>query len=122
MQNSLRVAGTATEDTAGVTRELFDVAARTRTPIGAMADLYRSAGLAASELGVSQQQVMELTARSSLSARDGAARGEAELRRLGIDLSKLTAAELERLDVFAGAWPDDGTVVNAAAIYAVLGK
>jgi hypothetical protein len=52
----------------------------------------------------------------------GAARGEAGLRRLGIDLSKLTDAELSRLKTLARAWPDDGTVVNAAAIYALIGE
>jgi hypothetical protein len=43
------------------------------------------------------------------SALAGAARGEAEMRRLGIDLSKLTDAELSRLETLARAWRDDGT-------------
>ena len=51
-----------------------------------------------------------------------AARGEVELRRLGIDLGKLSTAELDRLEMLAGAWPDDGTAVPAAAVWACLGR
>ena len=45
-----------------------------------------------------------------------AARGAAQLRRLGIDLGKVSNDELDRLKMLAGAWPDDGTVVPAAAV------
>jgi hypothetical protein len=53
---------------------------------------------------------------------EGAARGAAELQRLGIDLGKLSNAELGRLEMLAGTWPDDGTMVPAAAIWACLGR
>ena len=53
---------------------------------------------------------------------EGAARGAAELRRLGIDLGKLSNDELSRIEMLAGVWPDDGTVVNAAAVWACLGR
>jgi tape measure domain-containing protein len=61
VQNALRVAGVGTEELSEVTTRLFDVASRTRAPIAAMADLYRATGLAATELGLSQQEILEIT-------------------------------------------------------------
>jgi hypothetical protein len=63
-----------------------------------------------------------LASRPAPAAQDGAVRGAAELRRLGIDLGKLTNAELDWLELLAGAWPDDGTKIPAGAVYAVLGS
>ena len=48
--------------------------------------------------------------------------GVAELRRLGIDLSKLSYDELDRLEMLAGAWPPESGAVPAAAIWACLGS
>ena len=45
-----------------------------------------------------------------------------ELQRLGIDLGKLTNAELDRLEALVSAWPDDDTLVAAAVVYACFGK
>ena len=47
---------------------------------------------------------MNRTTEKHLAALDGV---EA-LARLGIDLSKLSNDELDRLEMLAGAWPDDG--------------
>ena len=53
---------------------------------------------------------------------DGAARGAAELGRLGIDLGKLSNDELDRLGMLAGAWPPESGAIPAAAIWACLGR
>ena len=61
VQNRLRVAGVASEDMAAATAEIFDIAQRTRTPVGELAQLYARVSLAADSLGISQRQTAEFT-------------------------------------------------------------
>ena len=53
---------------------------------------------------------------------EAAARGRAALQQLGVNLSKLTNDELARIEMLVNTWPDDGTAIPAAAIWACLGR
>jgi hypothetical protein len=55
-------------------------------------------------------------------APDHAARGQAALAAIGVDLARLSNAELDRLEVLAGTWPEGSTEIPVAAIWAFLGK
>lgn len=61
MANSLRVLGLEGQQVTDRLAEIGDVAARTRTPIESMAQLYQRTSIAAKELGVSQEQIMGFT-------------------------------------------------------------
>jgi hypothetical protein len=59
--------------------------------------------------------LLEGTAVARRSERDLAAeRAVTEMARLGIDLGKLSTAELRRLEVLAMTWPDDASASLAA--------
>jgi tape measure domain-containing protein len=58
VQNALRITGTATEELAAATRELFDIATRTRTPIEGIAELYQRLSISSRDLGIDQQQLL----------------------------------------------------------------
>ena len=61
VQNQLRVAGVESQNLAAATEEIFDIATRTRTPVEQMAELYSRVSVAASELGISQQEAFQFT-------------------------------------------------------------
>lgn len=61
VQNRLRTVTQGTEQLNVVTEELFAISNRTRSSFAATAEVYARVGLAARDLGVSQQQLLEFT-------------------------------------------------------------
>lgn len=61
VQNRLRTVTDGTAELAVVTEELFNIANRTRGSYEATAELFARVGLAAKELGVNQQQLLDFT-------------------------------------------------------------
>lgn len=79
IQNRLRTVTTGTAQLAVVTDELFQIANRTRQSFEGTAELYSRLGLAAKELGVNQQQLLEFTeSLNQAVALSGASATEAE--------------------------------------------
>lgn len=60
-QNRLKLVTTDTRNLAAVTRELFDIANRTRQSYESTATLYSRVALSAKDLGVSQKQLLQFT-------------------------------------------------------------
>lgn len=61
IQNRIRVVTETEQELVQVTEELFEVAQRTRSAFSATTELYSRVSLAARDLGISQQQVLEFT-------------------------------------------------------------
>ena len=59
ISNAVRLATDSAEDFSLVQGELFDIAERTRAPIGAVADLYQKLTISANELDASQQELLD---------------------------------------------------------------
>lgn len=61
VQNRLRTVTDGTEELTVVTQQLFEISNRTRLSFESTAELYARVGLAARELGLSQQQLLQFT-------------------------------------------------------------
>lgn len=61
IQNRLRTVTTGTEELGAVTEELFQISNRTRSSFAATAEVYARVGLAARDLGVSQDRLLTFT-------------------------------------------------------------
>ena len=60
-ENRLRLTATSAANVEGVQRRLFEVARRSRTEFTAVADIYSRTALSARNLGLSQQEVLDIT-------------------------------------------------------------
>lgn len=60
-ENRLRLTATSTANMEGVQQRLFEVAQRSRTEFSAVADIYSRTALSARNLGLSQQEVLDIT-------------------------------------------------------------
>jgi len=58
ISNSVRLATSSASEQARVQTQLFDIAQRTRAPIGAVADLYQKLSLSQSDLGASGEEML----------------------------------------------------------------
>jgi tape measure domain-containing protein len=67
-ENRLRLTATSAANVEKVQQSLFDVARRSRTEFGAVADVYSRTALSARNLGISQQEVLDITESLSKSA------------------------------------------------------
>jgi tape measure domain-containing protein len=60
-ENRIRLTATSTANMEGVQQALFEVAKRSRTEFSAVADVYTRTALSARRLGISQQEVIDIT-------------------------------------------------------------
>jgi len=114
MTNGLRVLGLSGEQAADRLSDIADIAARTRTPLEATAQLYQRVSIAAGELGANQQQVLRFTENVGLAlAQQGgsAAQASGALLQLSQSLAGGTVRAEEFNSMLEGAFP----LVQAAA-------
>lgn len=114
MTNSLRVLGFTAEDAAAKLSEIGEIARRTRTPLGATAQLYQRVSIASRELGASQEDVMRFTETVGLALAQQGGSAEAASGAL-MQLSQALAGSVVRAEEFnsilEGAYP----IAQAAA-------
>lgn len=108
LQNQLRVVTDSQEGLNFASRELFEIAQDTRTPLEAITQLYSRASIAAGELGASQEELFrltEITGQALAVQGSSAAESAGALRQLSQSFASGVVRAEEFNSILEGAFP-----------------
>lgn len=112
--NSLKVAGLAGEELEGVYQKLFSAAQKNAAPLETLVQLYGRVSLVQKELGVSSDQIIELSSNVALALR---ASGQSSQEASGalLQLSQALGGGVVRAEEFNSILEGSPTILQAAA-------
>lgn len=115
IQNALKVTGLEGENLERVYNRLFQAAQRNMAPLDTLATLYSRLGLSQSQLGVSQEEMLQFTDRVALALRVQGTTAQ-EARSALIQLSQAMGAGIVRAEEFNSIVEGAPSILRATAV------